>query len=215
MERHYNPRDKAAVVKWAQGLFNLKNFYVLDTETTGTGSRDQICQIGIIDKHGKVALDTLIKPTVKISSGASAVSGITNDMVKDAPTFMDIYTEISSLLAGSTVIAYNMDFDWKMLEQSVGIFKMPMFRVQTKDCAMKQYAKYRGVWNAKYRSYRWHSLTEAVAYEKLVLANAHTAVGDVVMTLELIKKMAELNQHETNTGSGTIQVESQNVDEFD
>lgn len=192
MTRHYNPRDKAAVIKWAQDLFDLNNFYVLDTETTGVGKQDQICQVGIIDKNGDVVLDTLVKPTVCISSGASAVSGITNEMVKDAPNFMDVYTDISSILAGSTLIAYNMDFDWRMLKQSAKVYKLPLPKIGKRDCAMKQYAKYRGVWNSKYRSYRNHKLTDASAYEKLVVANAHTAVGDVIMTLELIKKMAEI-----------------------
>ncbi|MDQ7036287.1 MAG: 3'-5' exonuclease [Anaerolineae bacterium] len=188
--RHTNPRDKAAVVKWAQDLLQLSNFYVLDTETTGVSKQDQICQIGIIDKNGDVVLDTLVKPTVRISSGASAVNGISDKMVKDAPTLMDVYTDISSMLAGSTLIAYNMDFDWRMLKQSVGVYKMPMFRVTKKECAMKQYAKYRGVLNSKRRGYRWHKLTDAADYEKLLVANAHTALGDVIMTLELIKKMA-------------------------
>jgi DNA polymerase III subunit epsilon len=190
MEQHPNPPDKAAVIQWAQKLFQLDNFYVLDTETTGVGKSDQICQIGIIDKQGKVVIDTLVQPTIPIAAGASAVNGITNAMVKDAPPFMDIYATLSALLAGSVLIAYNMDFDWRMLKQSVGVYKLPMFKVKKQDCAMKQYAQYRGEWNGKYRSYRYHRLTDALAYEKLTIAAAHTAVGDVAMTLELLKKMA-------------------------
>jgi DNA polymerase III subunit epsilon len=189
---HHRPSDKVAAVKWAQDLFQLDNFYVLDTETTGVKSFDQICQIGIIDKYGKVVLDTLVKPTRRIPSGASAVHGISNEMVADAPTFMDIYTSISSLLAGSVLIAYNMDFDWKMLQQSVAVYQLPMFKVKQQDCAMKQYAKYRGLWNAKYRSYRNFKLSDAAAHEEIIVANAHSAVGDIIMTLELIKKMAHL-----------------------
>ena len=199
---HHNPRDKVAAVKWANQLFQLDNFYVLDTETTGTRSFDQICQIGIIDKHGEVVLDTLIKPTKRIPYGASAVHGISNEMVQDAPTFMDIYTTVSSLLAGSVLIAYNMDFDWKMLQQSVGVYHLPMFRVQKRDCAMKQYARYRGIWNGKYRSYRNFKLSDAVAYEQLTVVNAHTAVGDIIMTLELIKKIANLEPPKTESQEG-------------
>jgi DNA polymerase-3 subunit epsilon len=193
MSQHYNPRDKSAVMQWAQGLFQLKNFYVLDTETTGTGTTDEICQIGVIDKEGNIVLDTLVKPTKRISSGATSVNGITNTMVKDAPTFMDLYTTISAKLAGVPLIAYNMDFDWRLLKQTASRYKLPLFRTGDRNCAMKQYARYRGTWNSKYRSYRWHSLTDAIAYERLTVANAHTAVGDVIMTLELLKKMAGLS----------------------
>ena len=201
MDEHHDPRDKVAAVKWAYQLFQLDNFYVLDTETTGVRNFDQICQIGIIDKHGNVVLDTLVKPTNRIPSGASAVHGISNEMVKDAPTFMDIYTTVSSLLAGSVLIAYNMDFDWKMLQQSVAVYQLPMFKVKQRDCAMKQYAKYRGAWNGKYNSYRSFKLTEAAAYEELTVANAHSAVGDIIMTLELVKKMAHLEPPKLETES--------------
>lgn len=191
MARHRNPADRAMTQQWARELMALPNFYVLDTETTGVGKKDQIVQIGIVDKHGEVVLDTLVKSTVPISSGASAVNGITNKMLADAPDFMDLYTTLSAQLAGAHIVAYNMDFDWRLLSQSALAFQMPMFRTQNKHCAMKQYATFRGVWNSSKRSYRWHKLTEAAAYEKIVVKDAHTALGDVLMTLKLIEKMAE------------------------
>lgn len=188
---HRNPADRAAAQQWARELMALPNFYVLDTETTGVSKRDQVVQIGIVDKHGAVVLDTLVKSTVPISAGASAVNGITNSMLHDAPDFMDLYTALSAKLAGSHIIAYNMGFDWRMLSQSARAFQMPMFRTKFKHCAMKQYATFRGVWNSSKRSYRWHKLTQAAAYEQITVKDAHTALGDVLMTLKLIEKMAD------------------------
>ena len=52
MARHRNPADRAMTQQWARELMALPNFYVLDTETTGVGKKDQIVQIGIVDKHG-------------------------------------------------------------------------------------------------------------------------------------------------------------------
>ena len=37
----------------------------------------------------------------------------------------------------------------------------------------------------------WHKLGEAASYEKIQVKDAHTALGDVRMTLALIQKMAE------------------------
>jgi DNA polymerase-3 subunit epsilon len=191
MSTHYNPPDKTAAQQWARGLFALPKFYVIDTETTGVGKRDEVVQIGIVDKNGTTILDTLVKPTVPCSAGAANVHGITNAMLATAPDFFDVYMQVSKVIAGAPLIAYNMDFDWRLLQQSVNSRKLPMFRVGERSCAMKMYAQYRGVWNGKFGNYRWHKLGRAAAYEGILVKDAHNALGDVRMTLALLKKMAE------------------------
>lgn len=118
---HWNPRDREAVQQWARDLFALNNFYVIDTETTGVGKGDEVVQIGIFDKHGEVVLDTLVKPTKRIPARVIDVHGISNEAVADAPTFADLHTTLSGILAGVPLIAYNMDFDWRMLQQSSAV----------------------------------------------------------------------------------------------
>lgn len=190
---HRNPMDRSKVQQWAQSLFAMPNFYVLDTETTGIGKGDEIVQLGIIDKNGEVVMDTLVKPTQRISAEVIRVHGITNEMVATAPTLDDIYVSLSAKLAGSHLIAYNMDFDWRMLNQSLSLYKLPMFRVKQSHCAMKQYAAYRGVWNSERKSYAWHNLGKAAMYEEIEVVDAHTALGDVKMTLQLMKRMAGIS----------------------
>ena len=190
MSTHRNPRDRAKVQEWAKTLFALPNFYVLDTETTGLGKGDEIVQLGIIDKHGTVVMDTLVKPTQRLSAEVIRVHGITNEMVADAPTLDEIYVSLSAKLAGSHLVAYNMEFDWRMMTQSLGLYKLPLFRTGERHCAMIQYATYRGAWNSQHRSYVWHNLGRAASYEKIEVVDAHTALGDVKMTLQLMKRMA-------------------------
>lgn len=191
MARHHNPADRTEVQQWARGLFAQPNFYVLDTETTGIGKRDQVIQIGIVDKSGVVVLDTLVKATVPVSRGASNVNGITSKMLVNAPSFLDLYTTLSTKLAGAHIVAYNMNFDWRMLSQTASAYQMPLFRTDNRHCAMQRYAAFRGIWSSGKRSYRWHKLTQAAAYEKIHVQDAHTALGDVLMTLKLLEKMAE------------------------
>jgi len=188
---HHNPRHRAQVIKWAQDLMKRDNFYVLDTETTGVGKGDEIVQIGIVDKNGTVVMNQLVKPSQPIPDGASAVHGIYDDDVTDAPTYKDVYVNLSKVLAGQVVIAYNMDFDWRMLQQSSYKYRLPDIRTGKRDCAMKQYAKFNGKWNPRRRSYTWHKLGAAVELEGLTVENAHDAVGDVLMTLALIHKIAD------------------------
>jgi len=190
MARYSNPRERQRVQQWARELLAQPNVYILDTETTGVGKKDQVIQIGIINKQGEAILDTLIKPTVPITDGASAVNGLTMERLEDAPSFADIFVDLSSKLAGAHIVAYNIDFDWRLLEQTSRAFGLPMFRTPHKHCAMKQYAAYRGIWNGRRRSYRWHKLTDAAHYEKIEVSDAHTALGDVLMTLKLLEKLA-------------------------
>jgi DNA polymerase III subunit epsilon len=182
--------DRATAVRWAQEILQQTNVYILDTETTGTSKRDEVVQIGIIDTQGAVVMDTLVRATIPMTSGASAVNGITDDLLADAPTYADLYVALSSALAGGTLIAYNVSFDWRMLEQTRARYRLPALRVKHRDCAMKRYATYRGVRRGR-NGYRWHKLTQAVAHEQLTVTDAHTALGDVKMTLALIRKMAE------------------------
>lgn len=189
MARHSNPRDKTAVQDWARQLFELPNFYVIDTETSGIGKGDEVVQIGVIDKYGEVVLDTLVKPTKPLSQKVISIHGITNERLASAPQLEDLYTDLSIKLAGTALIAYNMDFDWRLLQQTFSMRKLPIFRSGERHCAMKSYAKYRGV-RGKY-GYKWHKLGVAASYEAIQVKDAHTALGDVKMTLALLQKIAE------------------------
>lgn len=189
MARHTNPRDKSAVQDWARQLFALPDFHVIDTETTGFQKTDEVVQIGVINKNGDVVLDTLVKSTQRLSQVVIGIHGISNEMLADAPALEDLYTDLSIKLAGVPLIAYNMDFDWRLLQQTFAIRELPMFKSGKRHCAMKQYAKFRG--QRGRNGYKWHKLGMAASYEKIEVKDAHTALGDVRMTLALIEKMAE------------------------
>ena len=192
MISHPNPAHRRQARQWAQDLMN-SGFYVLDTETTGLGKQDEIVQIGIVDKKGNPVMDELVKPTISIPFGASKVHNIYDRDVENAPNFKDIYAELSKLLAGQVVIAYNMTFDWRMLQQSGDKYGLPNIRIRKQDrhCVMIQYAQYKGQRRKGWRNYKWHRLGIAVAQEGLQVKDAHNALGDARMTLALIRKMAE------------------------
>lgn len=190
MSEHIKSRQQAA--NWAAKLLAKGHFYVLDTETTGTGKSDEVIQIGIIDAAGEVALETLVKPGRKIPPASTLVHGITDTQVTDAPTFRAMYVTLSSLLAGETVVAYNADFDRRLLEQTAQRYGLPSLRVQSWQCAMKWYAKYYGRSMGRGR-YRWFKLADACHHQGVPVVDAHSAVGDCQMTLSLLRKMASLD----------------------
>lgn len=188
---HPNPRDREQAQLWAYRLFQQPDFYVFDTETTGIDKKAEIVQIAVIDKEGRTVIESLVRPTRPCPPEVTRIHGISNEMLRDAPTLDDIYISLSSKLAASTLIAYNMDFDWRMLQQSVAVYGLPMFAGIRKHCAMLEYARFYGAYNLRQRSYAWQKLGLACTQQKIrVDGKAHSALADARMTLALVHKMA-------------------------
>jgi DNA polymerase-3 subunit epsilon len=187
--QHPKPADRISAQEWARAILR-EPFFILDTETTGVGKRDEIVQLGIIDHEGNTVMNTLIKPNQSIPVGASDVHGIYDADVADAPSYADIYVQVSALLAGAPLVAYNMDFDWRMLLQTTALYQLPPIKTGTRHCAMKRYAQFWGDWNSYRNDYRWQKLGEAATQQGVDVLNAHDAVGDCVMTLGIMQKMA-------------------------
>jgi DNA polymerase-3 subunit epsilon len=96
---------------------------VIDLETTGVNIvTDRIIEIAIVKiKPGGVreVKRRLINPEMIIPEQAIAVHGITNEMVKDAPTFKQLSNEIFQFIKGCDLSGYNSNrFDIPMLAES-------------------------------------------------------------------------------------------------
>lgn len=150
-------RAIVAAKRWAD-----EGFLFFDTETTGVDGSAEICDIAFVDIEGKTVFESLIKPTRPIPAVVTAIHHIDNDMVRDSPSFAVVLDPILDLCAGRLVVAYNMDFDCKMIVQSArahGIILEP--DTARLKCAMKLYATFRGLWNERRGSYKWAKLGEA------------------------------------------------------
>lgn len=187
-------KDKRAAAAWARDALNT-DFVILDTETTGFYEDDEIIQIGVIDNEGQVVLEQLVKPTKTIEN--SQYHGITDEIVKDAPTFPEVYEQLKSALLGKNVIAYNYDYDSRMVIQDCKRHNLePILKaaLDIGQCAMEQYACFYGQWNFQKGSYTWKKLRDALFYFDLKHEDfgtkEHDACTDARATLALIKKMA-------------------------
>lgn len=166
------------------------DYLVLDTETTGLDSTSEICQIAIIDSNGKVLLDTLVKPVRPIPPSATAIHGITNEMVANANPFPMV--EIGVYLINRNVIVYNSNYDVGLLYQSeraLGYKTTEWYKVANFYCAMEAFAEIYGDWNDYHQSYRWQKLSTACAYYKIPVTKAHGALEDCLSTLAVCKAM--------------------------
>ena len=92
-----------------------------DLETTGaTASHDRITEIGIIlvDAHGVEEWSSLVNPETRISVFIESLTGISNEMVADAPRFGDLASRVHKMLEGRIFVAHNARFDYAFLKQS-------------------------------------------------------------------------------------------------
>ena len=189
-----NMGARKEAIQLAQDWLSKKPVY-LDTETTGTGSNDSIVEIAVIEYDGSVLVDTLVKPVGKISPGAKAVHGITDEMLTGAPRWDTVWLEVEAAIANRTVGVYNADFDLRMMRQSHGRNWLRWADPQGTEffCIMKLYAQFYGQWNPRHGNYRWHSLDRAGEQSGIPLPNSHRAKDDTLLTRALLEFMAQQN----------------------
>ncbi|MCA1788803.1 MAG: 3'-5' exonuclease, partial [Thioalkalivibrio sp.] len=98
---------------------NLNKLAFVDLETTGANPvRDRITEIGFIIVEGDSVTrwSSLINPGCRIPPSIQGLTGITQEMVTDAPSFAELADEIQSRLAWFTFIAHNARFDYGFLK---------------------------------------------------------------------------------------------------
>lgn len=100
---------------------------VLDTETTGLDyTRERIIEFAAVKlENGKIKeeFQTLINPQQHIRKSSMAIHGISEDMVKDAPTEEEILPEIMKFIGDYPIVAHNAIFDYSFLnEASLRVF---------------------------------------------------------------------------------------------
>ncbi len=89
-------------------------FVFLDTETTGKEAEDRLCQLAYKTETG-TPVNELFNPGRPISVEAMSINHITNEMVKDKPTFKgtETWQELQGLLRSENniLVAHNAVFD--------------------------------------------------------------------------------------------------------
>ena len=155
---------------------------ILDLETTGTWrEKDKIVEIGMIKLTPGGEKDVFIKrvnPGITIPPEVSELIGITDDDVKDEPPFRDIAREVLDFIGDSDMGGFNVErFDLPLLERELA------------EAGLKLDLRERRIYDAQ-KIYHLHEKRDLMAayafYCKKDLVNAHTAMGDVEATLEIL-----------------------------
>ena len=165
-----------------QSVHWLPNLVFLDIETTG-GSHicDRITEIALIkieDGELNTTWETLINPCTPIARNITGLTGISNEMVKDAPKFEEIAGDLYSHLEGMVMTAHNSRFDYGFLKAEYkrmgGTLKLRTL------CTVK-------LSRALYPHVEGHSLDAIMQRFGLTTKARHRGMGDVQLMLDFLE----------------------------
>lgn len=167
-------------------LNNINKLVFIDIETTGyspmKGSR--IIEIGAVKYENGEVVDTyeqLINPEQKIPTKITEVTGISNEMVKNAPIIGEVFFDFYDFINGCTVVIQNKSFDWDRFL----VYYFKLFACKFSDNVIDTIE----LSKCLFKKEKKHNL-EALC-ERLVVVNdnSHRALSDAKATGECFYKI--------------------------
>ena len=170
-----------------------KKYIILDTETTGTGEKDRVIQLGFMVLGGKEVEvhNEFNSSDIPISYGAMEVHGITQDLIEGKPACVETtaFKRLQELnTAENYMIIHNAPFDLGMLEKEG-------FNTQMKVIDTLRVAKHilpdEEAHRLQYFRYKMELYKEEEKEAKAlnIVIKAHDAIGDVLVLKLLLSKL--------------------------
>lgn len=166
------------------------HFVVVDIETTGLNpTQDQIIEIAAmkIDRHGEIhSFQSFIQPSCSIPTFITQLTGINDDMVKEAPVAQDVLTQFYHFVGREPIVGHNVQFDVRFLQyylkKDIHIDWHP-FTIDTLYLSRKLLPQL-----------RHHQLHQVADYFHISSLNHHRALADVSMTLEIYLQLKKISR---------------------
>ncbi len=181
------PASDGTAASWARALLTRDDWVLVDTETTGLDSGAEVIDLAVLDRHGTVLLETLLRPRRPIPAQVTRIHGLGDHHVRAAPTFAQIWPRLGPLLAGRTIIAYNVAFDRRLLAQTATTHGVVMPTL-AHECAMRRYVAYRTAKGLP--GGRGSYSLENACRDHGIPIGGHRAASDCRATLALMRVMA-------------------------
>jgi DNA polymerase-3 subunit epsilon len=137
----------------------------------------------VIDLAGRELLDTLIRPlkTKRMPTRAKAVHGIGVKDLRGAPSWVDVADQINAVLKDKVVLAYNAEYDERLVRQTAALYDTQQPSVKRWECLMLQYSQFVGEPSWRFKGeYKWQKLP----------GSAHGALADCHAALAVLKIMS-------------------------
>lgn len=164
----------------------VKRALYYDTETTGVKQdRDRIIEIAVYDATQDKSFCSFVNPQMPIPMESTEITGITDEMVKEAPSFAEVGKQFLDFVGNDSVlIAHNNDnFDILFLEAEFKRASVPLPKIPTIDTLK---------WSRKYRpDLPRHSLQYLREVFHIEKNNAHRALDDVMVLYRVFSQMID------------------------
>lgn len=166
----------------------LSDYIVFDIETTGLDSSyDEVIEIGAIKvKNNKIVskFNSLVKPKNEIDEYITELTGITNEMVKDAPTIEEILPDFMNYIGNDILIGHNINFDINFIYDNLYRNK---FDVLTND-----FIDTMRISRKLLSELPHHRLIDLAKYFKIDSTNNHRSLKDCEITMNVYENLKEI-----------------------
>ena len=166
-------------------------YTIIDIETTGNGVKgNRITEISIFKYDGHEVIDeftSLVNPQCPIPAFITGLTGIDNDMVRNAPLLEEIIPQINAITADTIFVAHSVNFDYNVIKNEFKLLGHDFSR--KKLCTVRLSRKLLPGFN----SYSLGKLTAALG---IPLTDRHRARGDAHATVLLFHKLLRAENSE-------------------
>ncbi len=166
-------------------------YAILDIETTGGSPKvEKITEIAVFFHDGERIVDewsTLINPEKSIPPFITGLTGISNEMVEDAPKFYDIAKEFVERTEGHIIVGHNVNFDYSFIKSE---FSRLGYNYQRETLCTVKLSKQIIPGHGSY------SLGKICSEVGIEIKDRHRAAGDAMATVrlfELLQRTSDLN----------------------
>jgi len=165
-----------------------KHYAIIDIETTGgSAHREKITEVAIVVFDGEKIIreyETLINPERSIPTFITQLTGITNEMVREAPKFYEVAKDIVEITEDTVFVAHNVRFDYSFIQEE---FKRLGYNYSRKKLCTVRMSR------TAFPGLRSYSLGKLIKHFDIEVQDRHRAMADVRATLELFKKIQKAN----------------------
>ncbi len=186
LEAYYVDDTARAVWGEANASFDKDDFVIFDIETTGLSPLTcAITEIGAVRWRNGEVLDrfsTFANPEMPIPENIVKLTGITDDMVKDAPSVADAVSAFLEFSKGAVLVAHNANFDTSFIKQACEKHGFEFTNSYLDTVALSRHL------NPELKRHRLDNLQEHYGLEDF---NHHRACDDAEMLAKIFTCMTE------------------------
>jgi DNA polymerase III subunit epsilon len=162
-------------------------YVIIDLETTGHMAGNRITEIALFIHDGEKVLEeyqTLVNPECSIPPFIERLTGINDEMVKNAPKFYEVAETVQRLTETCIFIAHNVGFDYGTLRKEYAElgFDYKRKRLCTVRLARKAFPGH--------PKYSLGNICQALGIQ---ITSRHRAYGDALATVELFERILEVD----------------------